>query len=133
MEEIGAEPERAVYALSVAVEMLQSAEENATKSSFEDSLMQSRDSMRIASSAILFRDGFIAPDLESSCSYLKKKYGDALPLDEWKEVERIARTTLLDRITGFLGIGKGRVESNAKKALDSAFRFINASNALILE
>lgn len=133
MEEIGQEPERALYALSVAMEMLQFAEKKVSDSSFEDAIFHSRDSMRLASSAILFRDGLVAPDLESSCTYLKEKYGDALPLDEWREVEAIARTGPIEQITGFLGIGKSRIADNAQKALDAAVRFVKASSALLIE
>ena len=88
--------------------------------------------MRIASSAILFRDGFIAPDLESSCSYLKKKYGGSFPLNEWKEVEAISNTSPLDRLVEVFGLGKDRLEKNAKKALDAANKFLKISSELVI-
>jgi hypothetical protein len=133
MEEIEAEPERAVYAISVANELLLSAQKKASKSSFEEAIIESRDSMRIASSAILFRDGYIANDLESSCIYLKKKYGDVVPVDEWRFVESMVQSSPIDSLVSKLGFGKTNREDQAKKAINAADRFISASGILLVE
>ena len=53
MERIDAEPERAVYALSVAADLLGNAREKAASMDFENAVAFSRDSMRLSSSAIL--------------------------------------------------------------------------------
>lgn len=133
MQKIDAEPDRAIYALSIAAELLQSAQDNASDSSFEEAIIQSRDSIRMASSAILFKDGFVATDLESSCTYLKKKYSKAIPVDEWRHVETLANSGPFDRLVGLFGIGKGRLEKNAKEALEAANRFLSASTFLLIE
>jgi hypothetical protein len=127
------EPEagRAIYALSVAAELYESAEQKVAESSFEDSIGLSRDCMRLASSALLFQDGYIATDLDSSCGYLKKRYGGALPVTEWVAVEGMASERPADRILGIFGRGKGIPEQNAKKALESAKRFLDAASEII--
>lgn len=133
MEEIEAEPERAIYAISIAHDLLLSAQENASKSSFEEAIIESRDSMRIASSAILFRDGYIANDLESSCAYLKKKYGEVMPVDEWRLVEGMVRSGPIDQLVSKLGFGKTNREDQAKKAINAADRFVSASGVILVE
>jgi hypothetical protein len=133
MDEIGPEPERAIYALTIAAQLLEEAKDQAEESVFEQTIIKARDSMRIACSAILFKDGFIAPDLDSSCNYLRKKYGERIPINEWKHVEQIAKGNPIEKISSFLGFGKNTQQENAKKALEVAGKFLDASNSLIVE
>ncbi len=130
MEKIEAEPERAIEALSIATELLVSAKEKADTGLFNESLILSRDSMRIASSAILFHDGLVAGDFDSCYGYLKKEYGKSVPLDEWKEVEKISGSveSFLGRI---FGRGNKDIEKNAMISLDSAVRFLKISNEIV--
>jgi hypothetical protein len=123
---------RAVYALSVAADLLASAESNNAESNFEESIALSRDSMRMASSAVIFLDGKVASDLESSCSYLKGKYDGIIPIDEWREVEAIARDSIPDRLGQLLG-GKRQLEKASSRALESAARFFGATSAIVGE
>jgi len=133
MDEIGPEPERAIYALSVAAQLLEEAKVQAEGSPSEETIIMARDSMRIACSAILFKDGYIAPDFDSSVTYLASKYGEKVPLAEWKTIEQMAKGSPLGKIAGFLGLGKGQAQENAMKALEAAGRFLEASGALIIE
>jgi uncharacterized protein (UPF0332 family) len=130
MEKIDAEPERATEALSVAAELLVSAKENADSTEFDEAFLAARDSMRIASSAILFRDGCVASDFESTYAYLKKEYGESIPLDEWKEVERISKSRA-SLLSGLFGAGKKNIENDSKKALEAALKFLKASNEIV--
>jgi hypothetical protein len=133
MDEIGPEPERAIYALSIAVQLLDEAKEQAEESVYEQTIIKARDSMRIACSAILFKDGYIAGDFDSSCNYLTKKYGEKIPINEWKRVEQIAKGNPIEKISAFLGLGKNKQQENAKKAIELARAFIKASSSLIVE
>ena len=133
MDEIGPEPERAIYALSVAAALLEEAKIQSEETASVETIIKARDSMRIACSAILFKDGYIAPDFDSSFSYLRSKYGEKVPLNEWKDIEQMAKASPLDRITNLLGLAKDQGHKNAKKALESAGRFLEASGALITE
>jgi len=131
-EESGGMPdtERAVHALSLAGEMLQSAESKSSESSYEEAIVLARDSMRLASSAVLFLDGKVASDLDTSCRYLSGKYGDVLNVDEWREVERMPGMELAQRLTSIFG-GRDRLRKDAEKALESAARFLGATTAIV--
>ncbi len=128
MEKIPAEPERAMYALSVAAGLLASAREKADSSEYGESVRMCRDSMRVASSAVLFRDGLVSGDFESSYSYLKKKYGGKIDADKWKEVESLAGNAR--SLLGFLSAG--RKKRDAEKALDDAVDFLRASDSIVM-
>lgn len=132
MEEIEAEPERAAYALEVAAALLGTAMEMAEKSEYDEAIVSARDAMRMAGSALLFKDGLVSSDLGSSCSYLKKKYGDELPVSEWERVEALSKTSILDKLADFLGSGKDRLEKDALQAMESAHRFLHASSILLM-
>ncbi len=122
--------ERAVQALSLAGEMLHSAELKNSESSYEEAIAFARDSMRLASSAVLFLDGKVAPDFDTSCRYLREKYGDMLHVDEWQEVEQLSKMGLAERIWGIFSAGK-RLQKDAEKALESAARFLGTVTAIV--
>lgn len=127
------EPEagRGVYALSVAMDILESARQKAADSRFDDAIVLCRDSMRMASSALLFEDGVVAGDLEASCDYISRKYGDSVPTGEWKAVESMALTGPADRILAVFGRSGGTAGQKAKAVLESAFRFIGAVSEIM--
>jgi hypothetical protein len=127
--------ERAAYALALAAELLQSADRKNSESDYADVIALSRDCMRVASSAVLFLDDKVAPDLETSCTYLRERYGDAFQVSEWQEVERLSGTGLAARVAGIFGIGAGkeRLQKDAEKALQSAARFFGAASAIVGE
>ena len=131
MQEIEAEPERAAYALEVAASLLGSAMEMIGKSSYDEAIISARDAMRMASSALLFKDGLISSDFNSSCDYLKKKYGDELPVADWIKVEQLTRTSLIDKLADILHT-KGRLEKNANVALEGAHKFLSACSILLM-
>jgi hypothetical protein len=132
MQEIEAEPERAAYALEVAASLLGSAKEMAEKSSFDEAIVSARDSMRMAGSALLFKDGLVSTDLDSSCQYLAEKYGSELPVDEWRRVEQLTRTSFIDKLADIFGSSKNRLEKNADLAMEAAHKFLSACSMLIL-
>jgi|GEM_PF-2893068 len=131
LQRIEPEAGRAIYALSVAMELLESAQQKAAESGFEDAIILSRDSMRLASSALLFEDGYVATSLDSSCGYLKRRYGDSIPIAEWVAVEGMASGRPADSILRIFSRSKGSAEQDAKKALESAGKFIGAASAII--
>jgi len=131
LERVGAEVGQAQFALVTAAELLVEAKEKADDLKFGEALMLSRDAIRMASSAILFKDGLVAADFDSSYSYLTATYGDKIPIAEWKAVESLSRSSIVDRISAALGLGKKGPENNAKKAIESATRFIEAAGALV--
>ena len=122
--------ERAAYALSAAAGLLESAERKNSESDYGETITLARDSMRIASSAVLFLDGKVAPDLETSCRYLREKYGDVVKVEEWQEVEQLSRIGVIGRLAGMFG-GAKRLQKDAEKALGAAARFFGATSAIV--
>jgi len=133
IQRVEAEIGRVMVALSAALEFLQSAQQKAAESSYDDAIILSRDSMRAASSAILFKDGLMAADLESSCSYLKRRYGDSVQVSEWREVEALAQPSVMDSLAGIFGSRRGQREKDARRALECAARFVEATGTIIGE
>ena len=132
MEKIEAEPERAIYALSLAADLLRIAQEKLAESVFEETLAFSRDSMRVAGSAVLFLDGVVASDLDSSCAHIRQRYGDSIPIEGWRRVESLAKSNIVDAIGDVFGNRKSRVEKNAKEALDAAEKFFYATSTVVI-
>lgn len=122
---------RAIYAISAAAELLQSAERKNAESSFEESIALSRDSMRMSSSAVLFLEGKVASDFESSIVYLQKRYDDIIPVAEWREVERLAKDNIHGRLSSLIGGDRSMLEKDAAKALESAAKFFGATSAIV--
>jgi len=77
----------ALYALDAASELLNAAAEKLSQKDYTTAFSTSRDCMRIAISALLFRDGVIAPTFEATEEYLERHYPDKLPLKDWHSIE----------------------------------------------
>jgi hypothetical protein len=74
-------------AFSLAAEMLEIARERFSEGDLQAALDGSRDCIRLASSAILFRDGYVTDDFGKTVQYLSRRYDSIFPLREWERVE----------------------------------------------
>jgi hypothetical protein len=81
---------RAMYAIDLASELLDSAREKYGKEDFRGAFEDCRNAMRLASSAVLFRDGFVSDSLEATASYLLQRYPGIFPVEEWYRMEESA-------------------------------------------
>jgi len=132
LERVESESSRAFYAIITAAGILLEAKQKADESKFDEALALSRDSMRMASSAVLFRDGFVAADLGSSLAYLAKNYGDRIPVAEWKAVESLSKSSVVDRIGAIFGLSdRTQLEKNVNLAIESADKFIGAAGDVL--
>ncbi|MFN7991242.1 MAG: hypothetical protein U0R44_03730 [Candidatus Micrarchaeia archaeon] len=77
----------AIYALDLASDTLRDAKEKFTSHDLQGALDGSRDAIRIASSALMFRDGYVTADFDRTVRFLRSKYDDQLPLRAWERVE----------------------------------------------
>lgn len=131
---IRAEPDRAsaAFALAAASELLTLARVRLGRKDFSGSFEESRNAIRMASSAILFRDGYVADSFDSTLLYLLKHYPGMLPLDDWQRLEQIpAYDTpgLYNMLLSAMGKLKKTGEQEAKQAVVVAEAFIASARA----
>lgn len=122
----------ALEVLKLASEMLEQAEGKMETGDFPGAIEDSKNVMRMSASAVLFRDGFIAPTFDATQKYLDMRYPSLLPLDEWGALEtRVTGegpgiTNLLARV-----FGKGAQKSDAGFAIGNAKRFLEGARDIL--
>lgn len=117
----------AIYALSTASMLIEDAKDKYDRGNFVGTITSSRDAMRMASSALLFNDGYIAPTFEATVFYLSKKYPKRFPLEEWKAAES---PSISGRLSSLLGSALS-MQEEASKALNSAEKFVAEARQLL--
>lgn len=80
---------KAALAIEVALDMLDVAKEKFDRSDYLSAFNEARNSIRVSSSAILFRDGCFHSDFSKTFGYLTANYPGNLPLNEWMRLESI--------------------------------------------
>ncbi len=127
--------ENSLFALAMAADLLVSAKERFEDQDFNGTLSDSKNSIRLAVSAVLYNDGYMAGSLETSIYYIEKNYAGMFPTSDWKVIEKISaeeKGGLFEAFSKALGIGKekgsayGSLEVNAKRSLEVAENFILA-------
>jgi hypothetical protein len=126
------EPDRAsaMFALRVASEHLGSASEFFSKKKFHLAFETSRNAIRIASSALMLRDGYISDTFEGTAGYLLDRYPGTFPVHSWGKLEMIqteASGGLYLMILSFLGKLKKAGEQDARDALAAAKIFVGSA------
>jgi len=123
----------AYVAMDVAAEMLNSAIEKYHNKTYEEAFIDSRNSVRVAASAILLKDGCIASTFDSTIRYLEPRYSNILPLDSWSDLEAIQAEG--DGIIYFLLKVIGKIKKpnrqQAKKAIITAEQFLNSVRMMV--
>lgn len=122
----------AVLALDLASSMLDEAKERFARGDFAGSMEESRNAVRVATSAILYKDGFVSDSFESTLNHLLKNYPGAFPLDEWRRMESNAPDRgygLYHMMLQALKMAKKADEDAASKAIATADMFINSARA----
>ena len=127
---LGKDLASAVLALDLASSLLDIARERFLRGDYHGSLEQSRDAIRVASSAMLFKDGYISASFESTLNYFLKNYPGAFPLDEWRGLETAyTQYGLFSMIMKALRKEKKAGEDEASAAIAAASAFINSARA----
>ena len=83
---VNPEPYKAMQAIETAKELLGHAEEILEEGDYETAYGNALNSMRMASSALMFMDGQIAQTLEMATEYIRSKYS-RIPVDDWRAAE----------------------------------------------
>ncbi len=81
------DPSSASYAADLAESVLLEAKDAFALGDYNLALSQAKDAIRLASSAVMFRDGYITDDFDKTVVYLSKRYGPAFPIKGWEKVE----------------------------------------------
>jgi HEPN domain-containing protein len=124
----------AVFAIQSASELLNSARMKLSHKSYQDAFRDSKSAIQMASSALLFRDGYIASTLEASVLYLTERYPGRLPVEEWHRLENILSGEgpgLLNLILRLTGKGRQTSEKEASHAVGIAQKFLDAAKAIL--
>jgi hypothetical protein len=120
----------ALFALELASGMLDSARERFARQDYNGAFEESRNAVRMASSAILFRDGYVSDNLESTVSYLLQRYPGAFPVEGWQGLEDIPLEDtpgLFNMVLSAVGRLKKAGEQEASEALALAAAFVESA------
>ncbi len=133
---IDPEPSKAIYAVGVAEELIGSAREKADSGKYEDAMEDIKNAIRVASSALLYNDGYVANTLDTTCYYLQNHYPKKFPVKEWKIIEIGTKTgvKLVDTILEKLGFGKKQEarKREAERALAIAEVFVQSVKTIVM-
>ena len=124
----------AMLAIDAAIGILVSAKERLAHDDFEEAFLEAKHAMRMASSALLIRDGYLAASLDATVIYLSDKYPGMVPVGEWHEIEN--RVTgegpgLLNLVVRLMGKTRKVDEADARSAVMLAGRFIASVNRIL--
>ncbi len=123
-------PAGAAIATDIASALLSSARQKLLSGDFIGSMADSRDAMRMASSALLLHDGFIADTMDSATAYLSARYPGRFPISEWQRTETMAsghEYGLYHMILRYLGRTRKTGEKEAESSLSAAERFVRSA------
>jgi len=129
------DPAGAMFALKMASEHLSSASILFSKKEFHGAFESSRNAIRLASSAVMVRDGYISGTLEGTVGYLLQRYPGAFPVERWEHVESVridAGNGIYSMILGSLGKLKKAGEQDASEALAIASSFLETARAELM-
>jgi len=123
----------AYVAMDVATEMLNSAIDKYHHKTYGEAFIESRNSVRIAASALLLKDGFIASTFDATIRYLEPRYSNVLPLDSWSEIESIKAEGegIIYLFLKLIGKIKKPNRQQAKKAIITAEQFLNSLRMMV--
>ncbi len=124
----------ATFAIGAALDMLNSARERFEHREYKQSFAESKDAIRMAASALLLRDGYVASTMEATVNYLSEKYPDKLPVEEWQDMENFLTGNghgLLNLLLKLLGKQRETSEEEARAVLAIAEKFLLAIGRIV--
>jgi len=141
MDEMPSSPDAAIIApnrigaagaLRLASEMLSAARERLGARDYAGSIEESRNAIRMASSALLMQEGLVMGTLEATAAYISHHYPGAFPLQEWVALENMASETapgLYSMILEAMGKVKKTDEQDAREAIRVAESFVSSAES----
>jgi uncharacterized protein (UPF0332 family) len=133
---INPDPSRAISAVMVAEELLESAKEKFRERKRDEALEDVKNAIRMASSAMLYYDGYVARTLDTTCYYLQNHYPEKFPTNEWRIIEVGTKTgvRIIDTVLDKLGLKKkeeSRVDE-VGRAIAIATVFVQSVKLIIM-
>lgn len=123
---------RAILAVRLASDVLDAARQRYELKDFEGALESSRDSVRLSSSALLFRDGYISDTLDGTLDYLSHRYPGVFPLEGWRRMESAivgGGRGLYAILMEAFGKAKKAGEEDARDAIAVASAFLKSAQS----
>lgn len=117
----------ALIALESASGQLALAKEKLAHRDYNGAIMESRDAMRLSSSALLYSEGIVSGSLDETLSYLSGRHPGALPFDGWQRAEWIADAVspgLYNALLSAMGRLKKTGRQQAEEAVNCAEAFV---------
>jgi uncharacterized protein (UPF0332 family) len=127
-------PVGAVMALDAAADLLASASDKLAREDYEGAFSDARNSMRLVSSALLLRDGYVAVTLEATTSYLEERYTGLVPVEPWREMETAfpgETAGIMGRLLSTLGKNKRIDLESTEQALATARSFLRSARTIL--
>jgi hypothetical protein len=127
-------PDRAgaAGALSLASRMLALSIERLEAGDYAGSVGESRNAIRLASSAMLMCDGVVVGSLEATAEYLARNHPGVFLVEEWVALEQAAAVEtpgLYNMLLTAMGKVKKTGEQEAKEAMRVAEAFVSSAKS----
>jgi hypothetical protein len=122
------------FAANAALDILAMARERLNNRDYQGAFRESKDAIRMASSALLLRDGYVASTFEATIRYIEERHSGQLPIEEWQYLENMLTGEgpgLLNLIVRFAGKNKKTGKQEASQAMAIAERFVASVMAII--
>ncbi|MFH1521290.1 MAG: hypothetical protein ABID61_06610 [Candidatus Micrarchaeota archaeon] len=134
MEKLNPDIVKAAFALELALNMLDLAKEKLDSGNHVAAFEEARNSIRVTSSAILFKDGCVFCDFDGTSSYLCHTYPHIFNIRQWKRLESIDLASgpgfynvLLKLVRKIINIEK----HESKQAVLLAWQFLDSAHVVI--
>lgn len=127
-----ADPIKVYETINTAEEFLKNSMFSFQKGDYPSSFEDSRNALRLAASALLFKNGLIGKTLEATINHIESKYPDIFPCKEWVIIEKT--------ISGFgpgmfniliLALNKGADKEKAQFAYSTAEKFVKLVKSMV--
>ena len=132
---INPEPSKAIYAVEMAEEFLKTAKMKIGEGKKDAALDDVKNAIRMASSALLYYDGYVANSLDTTCYYLQNHYPKKFPTEEWRVIEVGTKTgvRIVDAIFEKFGLKKEEPKvDEVGRAIAIATVFVQSVRSIVL-
>jgi len=122
------------FAANAALDLLAMARERLDNRDYVEAFRGSKDAIRMASSALLLNDGYVASTFEATLRCIEERHSGQLPIDEWQYLENMLTGEgpgLLNLIVRLAGKNMKTGKHEASQAIAIAERFVASVMAII--
>jgi len=119
-------------ALRLASDLLSISRERFAEGDYPGAFEQSRNAIRMASAALLFKEGYLSDSLDATTAFLLKRYPGVFPVQEWLGLESMpaeGAPGLYNMILSAMGKIKKTGAQEAKEAILVAESFFMSAES----